>query len=142
LYCRIVSVSAEAKAFEITRETRLADAQRICPDLIIIQKKNRFMKPDSRQLREAHYRFRDAILQFVKEHLTHIQHSHNINVSVEISGSDEFFLDLTNFVNVLTIDESNFSQIEPSYKVIVEGRKFFNICSQTVIFIHFRNLKY
>jgi hypothetical protein len=121
VYFRIVAVSPEAKSCGISRSIRLHDAKKCCSSLVVIPKTQRFNKPESRMIREAHYKFRKAIVDFTKDHLPYTR-NRDININIEISGCDEFFLDLTPLVDEL-VDMQAYPNFDTNRTIIVECKK-------------------
>jgi hypothetical protein len=76
----------------------VSEAISLCPTLTVIPKKKRFNKPESRMIREANYALRNALVKWASNHLI-IQMNQRFMVNIELSGSDEFFLDLTPLVD-------------------------------------------
>jgi hypothetical protein len=72
-------------------------------------------------IREAHYKFRKAIVDFVKEHLP-CSRNRGLDVNIEISGCDEFYMDLTYLVDELVKIQA-YHDIDSNRNVIIEGEK-------------------
>lgn len=128
---RLLSVSPEAKLFNISRKDKEREARSKCPDLISIVKKIRFDKPDSKPLRLGCFKLRQEIL----DHLDRIKEQAGSEVGgmemiqlwatampVQLNGCDEFFMDLTDIVDLqLRTWEEEIEGLEDNKKIILEG---------------------
>jgi hypothetical protein len=108
-----VSISPEAKSFEIQRLKNVATAQDKYFFVHIIQKKLEFNKPATKELTRTSYKMRSSILTYFKDFYEY----NRLNISlpnVEKNGSDEYFVDMTKLVHVLLRDNKHSREEEES----------------------------
>ncbi|XP_054159717.1 uncharacterized protein LOC128957927 [Oppia nitens] len=83
---RIVSINTIGKQYGITRDHRLRDAQKLCPNVVIFEEEFKYNKTWDRKCVEASDEILDVITRYAELYG---------NIIVERDSSDGFFLDIT-----------------------------------------------
>lgn len=92
-------------------------AKEICPSIFVIPKKKKFDKSDSTQIDEYSVKIRSAVLKFRSETVTWS----GAGFTVQITGCDEFIIDLSDFVTFL-IEQECILEFDPVQKICMEGK--------------------
>jgi len=117
-------VSPEAKRKGIQRSNTIQEALEIVPKLIIIPKASLYNKPESQLLRVASYQLREAILEYFIQHAPQScrelkGYNEVSNVTLEVNGCDEFFVDLTRPVELMLASKER-HKLDTRRRIIVE----------------------
>lgn len=94
-------------------------AQRKCRGLSVIMKQDRFTKPETKMLNEHSYGIRSAILDFLRDSVYEIGEQEGL-INVEKVGNDEYFLDLTDYVDALQSGGYGL-ELDTTKRIFVEG---------------------
>lgn len=98
-------------------------AKRICPSVFIIQKKKKFDKSDATEVEEYSVKIRAAVLKFRSEKMAWARVGlEKADLPIEMSGCDEFFMDLTNYVNCL-IEQGCTLDFDSTANITMEGKR-------------------
>jgi len=106
----------------------VSEALRKSPNIIVLTKSSQFNKPEGKRLRTDSYQLREAIIEFFNWHAPDCcleGDDVDSNVVLEISGCDEFFLDLSKPVTTLMQCMEEHS-LDTNRKVIIECKGFLN----------------